>query len=56
MKANLLRLTAILALAGLTACNTMRGVGEDITAMGRYISNSTGTAPAHGGPPPAAGF
>jgi predicted small secreted protein len=31
----------------MTACNTVRGVGEDISAMGRYISHSTGTTPAH---------
>lgn len=30
----------VLALAG---CNTVRGFGEDISAMGRALSNSTGT-------------
>ena len=40
------QLSAVAVLFGLTACNTMRGVGEDISAMGRYISNSTGTAPS----------
>jgi len=52
MKMILLRLTAVLALAGLTACNTMRGIGEDISAFGRYISNSTGTSAPHNSPPP----
>jgi predicted small secreted protein len=41
---------ALAMLLGLTACNTMRGVGEDISAMGRYISSSTGTAPSHSTP------
>ena len=29
---------------GLGACNTVRGFGEDISALGRALSNSTGTA------------
>jgi len=27
-----------------TGCNTIRGVGEDISAMGRALSDSTGTS------------
>lgn len=59
MKTALLFLTAAVALAGLTACNTMRGIGEDISAFGRYVSHSTGTsAPASEPlpPPPPSGF
>jgi len=55
MSTLLKQLSALAVLFGLTACNTMRGVGEDISAMGRYISNSTGTAPSHSAPPPHTG-
>lgn len=40
------RLACLVVLFALTACNTMRGVGEDVSAMGRYISDSTGTTPS----------
>jgi predicted small secreted protein len=40
------RLACLAVLFALPACNTMRGVGEDISAMGRYISDSTGTTPS----------
>ena len=46
-------LAAIFVLSGFTACNTMRGVGEDISAFGKYLSNSTGTSASHSAPPPA---
>lgn len=56
MKKILHALTAALTLGGLTACNTMRGVGEDISAFGRYLSSSTGTSSPHSAPPPAPGY
>ena len=56
MKKILYSLTAAFALGGLTACNTMRGVGEDISAFGRYLSSSTGTSSPHSAPPPPAGY
>ena len=37
---------ALLVAALLPGCNTIRGVGEDISALGRALSDSTGT---HGG-------
>ena len=46
-------LAAIFVLFGLTACNTMRGVGEDISAFGRYLSSSSGTSSPHTPPPPS---
>jgi predicted small secreted protein len=47
-------LAAVATLAGLSACNTMRGMGEDISALGRYISNSSGTSSSHHAAPPPA--
>jgi predicted small secreted protein len=35
---------ACLGLAALTGCNTMRGFGEDISALGRSLSSATGTS------------
>jgi predicted small secreted protein len=49
-------LVAILVLSGLTACNTMRGVGEDISAFGRYLSSSSGTSSSHSAPAPAPAY
>jgi predicted small secreted protein len=34
---------AVLSLAALAGCNTIRGIGEDISALGRALSDSTGT-------------
>jgi predicted small secreted protein len=56
MKKVLPALAAVLVLSGLTACNTMRGIGEDISAFGRYLSNSTGTSSPHTAPPPPSTF
>ncbi len=56
MKKIVYSLAATLALSGLTACNTMRGVGEDISAFGSYLSSSTGTSSPHSAPPPAPGY
>lgn len=36
----LLVLALALALGGLTACNTMRGVGEDVSTLGDRISGT----------------
>jgi predicted small secreted protein len=49
-------LAAVFVLSGLTACNTMRGVGEDISAFGRYLSSSSGTSSPHTAPPPPSSF
>jgi len=43
---------AAVTVAGLSACNTMRGMGEDISALGRYISNSSGTSSSRQATPP----
>jgi predicted small secreted protein len=51
MERTFIAITAAFCLAGLTACNTMRGMGEDISAFGRYISNSSGTSSSHSSPP-----
>ncbi|MEX1110360.1 MAG: hypothetical protein WEB31_01025 [Chthoniobacterales bacterium] len=56
MKKIICSLVATLALGGLTAGNTMRGVGEDISAFGRYLSSSTGTSSPHRAPTPAPGY
>jgi predicted small secreted protein len=53
MRSILLLVAATVALSGLTACNTVRGVGEDISALGNYLARSSGTSPAHGTPPPS---
>ena len=37
-------MVACLAIAGLSGCNTMRGIGEDISALGRSLSNASGAA------------
>jgi len=50
MSTLLKQLGALAVLLGLAACNTMRGVGEDISAVGRYISNSTGTTSSQSTP------
>ncbi|MFM8683976.1 MAG: entericidin A/B family lipoprotein [Chthoniobacterales bacterium] len=42
MKQLLLIGAAALSLATLAGCNTIRGVGEDISALGRALSDSTG--------------
>jgi predicted small secreted protein len=47
MRLFLLTLAACFAIAGLAGCNTMRGFGEDISALGRSLSNSTGTGSSH---------
>jgi predicted small secreted protein len=56
MKKSFPALAAVFMLTGLTACNTMRGIGEDISAFGRYLSNSTGTSSPHTAPPPPSTF
>ncbi len=33
-------LLAMTAMTGLTACNTMRGVGQDVQATGSAVSNA----------------
>ena len=43
MKSVFMILLSFAALAVLTGCNTMRGFGEDISALGRSLSNATGT-------------
>ena len=43
MTRTLLKLAALCALASaLCACNTMRGIGEDISAAGRTLSRAAG--------------
>jgi len=54
MRKTFCALAAAVTLAGLTACNTMRGMGEDISALGRYISSSSGTSSSHQATPPPA--
>jgi len=44
MKTKTLLLLAVLAFASLTGCNTVRGFGEDVSALGRSLSNATGTS------------
>ena len=44
MKTKTLLLLAILAFASLPGCNTIRGFGEDLSALGRSMSNATGTS------------
>lgn len=44
MKTKLLALMALLALTALPGCNTIRGFGEDLSALGRSMSNATGTS------------
>ena len=56
MRTILLLVVATAALAGLTACNTIRGVGEDISALGNYLARSSGTSPSHTTPPPSPGY
>jgi predicted small secreted protein len=34
---------AVLVASGLSACNTIRGFGEDISALGHALSKSSGT-------------
>jgi len=46
MKNLLCLCAAILAVTLLASCNTMRGFGEDISALGRSLSNATGTGSA----------
>ena len=53
MKKFFTALAAVFVLSGLTACNTMRGIGEDISAFGRYLSSSTGTSSPQTPPPPS---
>ena len=36
-------ISGVLLAALLAGCNTIRGVGEDISALGRALSDSTGT-------------
>ena len=36
---NLLRLFCLLAALGLTACNTIAGIGKDLQKGGEYIEN-----------------
>jgi len=43
MKTVFLIVLSCAAIAMLTGCNTMRGFGEDISALGRSLSNATGT-------------
>jgi len=43
MKSVFLSLLSVAALTLLTGCNTVRGFGEDISALGRSLSNATGT-------------
>jgi len=52
MKKLFFAFAAAVTLAGLSACNTMRGMGEDISAVGRYISSSSGTSSSHHTSPP----
>ena len=56
MKKIFTALAAVFVLSGLTACNTMRGIGEDISAFGRYLSSSSGTSSPHTAPPPPSSF
>ena len=53
MRKFLSALVASFVLSGLTACNTMRGIGEDISAFGNYLSSSSGTSSPHSTPPPS---
>lgn len=39
----LLTLSVAVAVLALAGCNTVRGFGEDISALGRALSSSTGT-------------
>ncbi|TKI08503.1 entericidin A/B family lipoprotein [Martelella alba] len=40
LKKSVLALASLLLLSALTACNTTRGVGEDVSAGGRAIQRS----------------
>lgn len=42
MKRLLLLVAGLATLSLLTACNTVRGVGEDVSALGRGISSASG--------------
>lgn len=41
LKKSMITLIALLTLASLTACNTTRGIGEDIEAGGKAIQRTT---------------
>lgn len=43
MTTRLIAVAALAALLVLTGCNTVRGFGEDISALGHSLSNATGT-------------
>jgi predicted small secreted protein len=36
----MIRLLALVAILGLTACNTVQGVGRDITSAGQAVENA----------------
>lgn len=40
MQAKAIALLLLLAVAGLSGCNTMRGMGQDISATGDKIENT----------------
>ena len=44
MKRSLTILAALAVAAALAGCNTMRGFGEDISALGRSLSSASGAA------------
>jgi len=44
MKTKMIALVALFALISLPGCNTIRGFGEDLSALGRSMSNATGTS------------
>jgi predicted small secreted protein len=44
MRRFLILCTAAFSVISFSGCNTIRGVGEDISALGRALSDSTGTS------------
>jgi len=42
MKHVLLAIVGLALLSALSACNTMRGVGQDVSGLGRTISSASG--------------